>query len=30
MADLVAIHSGLTGYTFYPIYAQDLSTVGWE
>ena len=30
MSDLVAIHSGLTGYTFYPIYAQDLSTVGWE
>ena len=30
MADLVAIRTGLTGYTFYPIYAQDLSTVGWE
>ena len=30
MADLVAIRTGLTGYTFYPIYAQDLSTVGYS
>ena len=29
MADLVAIRSDLTGYTFYPIYAQDLSTVSY-
>lgn len=27
LADLVAIRSDLTGYTFYPIYAQDLSRV---
>ena len=30
MADLVAIRTGLTGYTFYPIYAQDLSTISYE
>ena len=30
MADLVAIRTGLEGYTFYPIYAQDLSTVGYS
>lgn len=29
MADLVAVSSGLSGYTFYPIYAQDLSTLRW-
>ena len=27
MADLVVLHQGLAGYTFYPIYAQDLSTI---
>ena len=30
MADLVAVRSDLTGYTFYPIYAQDLSTVAYS
>ena len=30
MADMVAVRSDLTGYTFYPIYAQDLSTVAYS
>ena len=30
MADLVAVRSDLTGYTFYPIYAQDLSMVAYS
>ena len=30
MADLVAVRSGLTGLTFYPIYVLDVSTLSWE
>ena len=29
MADLVAVHSGLEGLNFYPIYVLDVSTLGW-
>ena len=30
MADLVAVRSGLTGLTFYPIYVLDISALSWE
>ena len=30
LCDLVAIRSELTGYQFYPLYAMDLSTVGYK
>ena len=30
MADLVAVRSGLTGLTFYPIYVLDVSTLSWQ
>ena len=30
MADLVAVRTGLTGLTFYPIYVLDVSTLAWQ
>ncbi len=30
MADLVAVQSGLTGLTFYPIYVLDIAALAWE
>lgn len=30
LADLVAVRKGLAGLNFYPLHAQDLSTLGWE
>ena len=30
MADLVAVRTGLTGLTFYPIYVLDVSTLSWS
>ena len=30
MADLVAVRSGLSGLTFYPIYVLDVSTLSWD
>ncbi len=30
MADLVAVHKGLSGLTFYPIYVLDVSALYWE